>query len=171
MALFNPSPVTLLARENERIWMTYDNNSERWLADIYVRRSGGIHFLSAAYLGDRPPLAVLIRDAYLRGTWAARPFYIGDIAHRGDTACVLALFTDYCRSLGLEPIQFIHDMRDPEPFYDNRVFADIEEQAQWEGVELPEEWNAERIRALIEHLYDLHYRSLARLIEGRLSPV
>ncbi len=165
MTLFHPNRATLTSTPNSRVWMAFDLDSQEWIATVFVRNEGGLHYLSRRYLGERPPLSALYRDAYAHGEWAQRPFRVGHRATQASVACVLALYEHFCGSQGSDAISFMRQVCEPEQLYHAREIRAIQEQASWEGIEYPVDWTPESTRALIERLSDINHRKLACLVE------
>jgi len=166
MHLFITNPVTLTSTPEFRVWMTFEDLRGEWIAELFAHARGGIHHATHWYRGERPTLTILRRDVYRGGTWSPRPYEIGQRGDSSTTSCVLALFAQYCTTKGLQPVEVMSRIYPAERIYVDHIFADIREQAMWEGVSWPATWDESCIRSLIESLHDIQHAGLAQLIES-----
>jgi hypothetical protein len=90
-----------------------------------------------------------------------RPYQLGKECDGAD-APVMALFYDWCRKGGRDPIELVkHEACDEEDRLTQELIDLNERDAKWQGVTIPDVWGDEETGLLIQSLHNINWHNLA----------
>lgn len=149
------------------IWVGLDREYHEYLVDANQRVEGGIKHLVCRY----PYFCKewILRDVESQGYFSERPFKLGRGCDGAGDACCAALYYDFCQWHGLDPVELYrqaYQKHDGDRYADPDYSA-VLQQANWEGVEYPQQWSEAELEGLIKSLYAINNRSLVQVLEEK----
>jgi hypothetical protein len=147
-------------------WMAFNFETEQWISETFIRVNAGTRYLKKSY-SAHPSLLQLQEETLRDGRTLLRPFTVSQIAiYGGDTACVVALFLDWCarspNALSANTLQFV----EPEQRLTTQTLDLLGRQALGEGVDYPHAWDREVSWQLPRRLEEIHFAALAHVVEA-----
>lgn len=150
------------------------NSSDRRLpyrVIAMVQVPEGVRYWSARVPSQ--PMFPYVRNACLNhGELGYRPYVMLQDRDSCSRVCALALLHDYCMAHTIDPQKVVlraypYDFIAPK-LWDPDRWGRILEEARWQGLIFPREWNADR---LIELLLTLHNHDLRSLLDALLMEI
>jgi len=147
---------------------TYCMVVEIWVKDKDLLR----HSLQRHKLMNNPAHKIeeWVSNTQRFGLASHRPYSPGQACDGTISACVIALFTDFCKKRSVNPVKIWNKAYPEErPKLTKRELAETKSFAEWQGVQYPKQWDAINVESLFESLHHANYHQLATTVAEELG--
>lgn len=154
-----------------RIHVTQDRRNDDYLVDAKVKVPGGLKGIvyRTTELPSLADVLDLVQSSEHPVNVSPRPYRLAQSCDGTIGSPVMALYASFCESKGLDPAAVMIDAY-PGETWNAQDFIKSAEEAGWQGVAYPEEWDANAITGLVESLHEINYHQLACLIDEKCGP-
>lgn len=138
-----------------------------YVAELFIKGEGYLWYgvLRYAYL---PPKEILFRDIYALKCQSPRPYKPAQACDGSISAPVLHLFNQLCEALKLDPLALYREAYNDHVLTAEEL-AETIRFAEWQGVEIIDNWTSEVIGKIMESLHEVNMHQLANLLEEKVA--